>query len=207
MAAAAQAAVWLLDAAGLAAAAPAPWLARLGASERQRYQRFIRAERQRQFLLGRMLLRQAASALLGLPPDAFTVEERVGQAPLLQRAGGGVAPYFSLSHSGSWIACAISRDTPLGLDIERIDPTRDLIALARQAFSSQESAALLALPEARRSAAFFALWSQREAEYKLGQPSQGGHCYFLPHGQLAIALCAAQPLAAAPTLHGISALE
>lgn len=205
MAAAAQAAVWLLDAAGLAAADPGPWLARLGASERQRYQRFIRDERRRQFLLGRMLLRQAACALLGLPPDAFTVEERIGQAPLLQPVGGGAAPYFSLSHSGPWIACAISRGTPLGLDIERIDPARDLAALAQQAFSAQESAALLALPEPRRSAAFFSLWSRREAEYKLGQTTSASHCYFLPHPQLSIAVCAAVPLA--PTLHAIAALD
>ncbi|MBB3118895.1 4'-phosphopantetheinyl transferase family protein [Pseudoduganella violacea] len=205
MAAAAQAVVWLLDAAGLAAADPGPWLARLGASERQRYQRFIREERRRQFLLGRMLLRQAASALLGLPQDVFTVEERIGQAPVLQRASGGAAPYFSLSHSGSWIACAISRDTPLGLDVERIDPARDLAALARQAFGAQESAEILALPEPRRSAAFFSLWSQREAEYKLGQTASASRCYFLPHPQLSIAVCAAAPLA--PALRIIDALD
>ena len=55
----------------------------LGASEARRYGRFKRRERQRQFLLGRMLLRFAVSRLMSLPPDVLGVVERTGNAPQL----------------------------------------------------------------------------------------------------------------------------
>ena len=55
----------------------------LGASEARRYGCFKRRERQRQFLLGRMLLRFAVSSLLSLPPDVLGFVERTGNAPEL----------------------------------------------------------------------------------------------------------------------------
>lgn len=44
--------------------------------------------------------------------------------------------HFNVSHSGEWIACAIS-DTPVGIDIERMDPSIDL-SIARKFFSHPE---------------------------------------------------------------------
>ena len=51
----------------------------LGASEAHRYVRFKRRERQRQFLLARILLRLVVSSLAALPPDAIGIVERTGR--------------------------------------------------------------------------------------------------------------------------------
>lgn len=196
----ASARVALVDTSGLGAAQLAPWLDRLGAEEAARYRRFVRPERARQFLVGRVLLRQLAGCLLGVPAAAFVVTERPGQAPLLQLAGGQAGvPFFSLSHSGPWVACALSAETALGLDIEVIDPRRDTGALARHAFDAGECAALAVLAPEEAMDGFYRLWSGKEARYKLG-PCAFASCVSLAHPGLAAVLCSATPLTVAPSM-------
>ena len=100
----------------------------LGASEARRYGRFSRRERQRQFLLGRMLLRFAISDLTGLPPNAIGVVERPDDAPQLIFPESKCSPTFSLSHSRNWISCVVSANAMVGIDIEVNDPSRDIVA-------------------------------------------------------------------------------
>lgn len=197
---AAGARIWLADAAGPTNEALASYHSRLSVSEAQRYRRFLRPGRQRQFLTGRMLLRQAAGALLGVPAGMVSVLERPGQAPGLVLADATLAiPYFSLSHSGDWVACAISAETPLGLDIEVLNPARDLLSLAGHAFDAGACAGLAQMAGGERVAAFYHLWSEQEARYKLG-PCAAPSCISLPHESLSIVLCSALPLSAAPAL-------
>ncbi|MBI3285472.1 MAG: 4'-phosphopantetheinyl transferase superfamily protein [Burkholderiales bacterium] len=190
-----QASIYLLNAADPGAADLAPYLAWLSAGETERYQRFVRRERQRQFLLGRILLRQALSPLLQIPAGKLSLTEQSGRAP---RLDGWPDIGFSISHSGAWLACAVSATTGLGLDIERLNPARDFHALAQHAFDADEIAWLQARPAASLAADFYRLWSSKEARFKVGAP--GAHCLQLPHPELAIALCSAQPLAQTPSL-------
>ncbi|MET3132916.1 4'-phosphopantetheinyl transferase [Oxalobacteraceae bacterium GrIS 1.11] len=192
--------VCLVDATRVREADLLALLARLGAAETARYRRFVRPQRQRQFLLGRILLRQAMGQLLGLPSEAFGLTERPGQAPLLTLADTAIPmPFFSLSHSGDWVACALGADCALGLDIEVLDPARDLLALARQAFGVDDAERLAALPGDSRLLAFYGLWSEQEARYKLG-PCAAPACVKLAHPALSIVVCSARPLASPPSL-------
>jgi 4'-phosphopantetheinyl transferase len=103
----------------------------LGVSEVRRYGRFKRRERQRQFLLGRMLLRFAVSSLVSLPPDVLGVIERTDNAPeLVLPDAQRLRARFSLSHSREWVACVISPNVTLGLDIEVSDPSRDILGIS-----------------------------------------------------------------------------
>lgn len=182
-------------------AAPDLWLAWLGEAELARYRRFVRRERRLQFVAGRVLLRQMLGELLDCDPRSFAFEERVGQAPLL-RAPARVAG-FSISHSGPWVACAVSADTALGLDIEQIDPERDIDALAAQAFDPQQQAWLAARPLQSRLRDFYQLWSEHEARIKLGVTS--AQCTVLSHPAVSVVLCSAQPLSERPAM-GTAAL-
>lgn len=188
--------IWLADARNVDAAQFPRFASWLSGSEAARYADFKRPLRQRQFLLGRAMLRLAMGQLLGLPAAGITLEERPGQAPLLLAASAG--PYFSISHSGPWIACAVSSATALGLDIEQCDPRRDVLALARQAFGAAVSDELAAMPQPARTAAFYQRWSAVEAAYKLGQDAASS--VTLPHPALSIVLCSAAPLAQPPIL-------
>jgi len=188
--------VWLADIAHLPDARLADFARWLSASERERHARFVREERRRQFLAGRALLRMALGRLLGMAPDRVVLAERPGQAPALAdppdaRIG------FSISHSGPLVACAASTVTRVGLDVERIDPARDVLALAGQAFPRADLARLRACGGNARTALFYRLWCLHEARLKLACDS--GAEYSFGHDGVEGALCCERPLAAAPT--------
>src|SRR4051812_42326602 len=103
------AALRMVDTRAAGEAGLAALLSWLGEGELARYRRFVRRERMDQFVAGRVLLRLMLGELLGREPRSFTFEERVGQAPLL--CGPARVAGFSISHSGPWVACAVSADT------------------------------------------------------------------------------------------------
>jgi 4'-phosphopantetheinyl transferase len=162
----------------------------LSASEVARYGRFVRSGRQRQFVIGRGLLRMALGRLLGLAPQDVHLEEQPGRAPRLALRDG--LPGFSIAHSGRWVACAVSAQSALGLDIEMKTAGRDLAALAAQAFDAATLARWEQIPAHSRTDGFYALWSELEARYKL---DGAGQCVALAHPKLAVVLCSAEPLA------------
>jgi 4'-phosphopantetheinyl transferase len=189
--------LWLLDSGALPGAVLDDHAASLGADERERCVRFVRPERRRQFIAGRVLLRHALGRLLDLAPHDIALRERPGKAPALDTpAPPGLG--FSISHSGQWVACAASSISRLGLDIERIDAGRDVLALAEQAFGLEAVPQLSALEGSDRVRAFYRMWCLHEAHIKLGGPASADHVYEAPG--LAICLSAAQMLEAAPDL-------
>lgn len=187
-----RATIWLQDSRQVDTAGLADWLS---ASEAVRCARFLRQQRQRQYLLGRVLARKAIGALLGVAPRAVVLEERSGQAPALTLPAAPQVS-FSIAHSGHWVACAVSAGTRLGLDIETLDTGRDLLALAEQAFPFEQFEALARMDPAGRVARFYALWCEQEARIKLG--AEGGACVALAHPEVAIALC---------SLHALDAVD
>jgi 4'-phosphopantetheinyl transferase len=160
--------IWLLDIERVTEFAVAGFEQRLAASEARRYANFARPQRKRQFLVGRMLLRLAVAKMMHLPFHEITVLERVGSAPEVFVADGQFSPpNFSISHTRNWVGCALSTEVMLGFDIEVNNPDRDVVALSQAAFEDDERFWLMRRPNAERLAAFYRLWSTREALYKL----------------------------------------
>lgn len=199
-----EATLWMVDADAVADADLLRFRDWLSAGELARYQRFVRAQRLRQFVVGRVLLRKALGRLLNVEARAIQLEEQVGKAPLLvSPAVKGSTPGFSIAHSGRWVACAVSAQTALGLDIEMRDGGRDLAALAAQAFDAREMARWEGLPEARRVDGFYRMWSEKEARFKLGE-GVGGHYVAVPHDELSVVICSESPLDDAPRMEVVS---
>jgi 4'-phosphopantetheinyl transferase len=73
---------------------------------------------------------------------------------------------FNLSHSGDWLACAVTAGTAVGLDIEYCDPSRDLLKLARRFFQAREIAGLQACTAAEQTVRFYDYWTLKEARIK-----------------------------------------
>lgn len=196
----AQARIWLARVPS--AATLARYRSWLTVREIARHDRFSRPQRQRQFLAGRALLRMALGGLLDVPPETVVIDAEPGRAPrvLAPVAVAGA----SVSHSADWVACAVSRDTAVGLDIELRDDGRDLRALARQVFDAEACVRLEALTATERTAAFYRMWSELEARIKLGAAGAAASCVTLQHPLLAMVLCSAAPLAAAPELDTVT---
>jgi len=76
---------------------------------------------------------------------------------------------FNLSHSGDWLACAITAGTAVGLDIEYCDPDRDVLKLARRFFQTHEIAALQACNREEQTARFYDYWTLKEARERSGE--------------------------------------
>lgn len=199
--------LWMVDADVVADADLQRYRGWLTDSEMARHQRFVRAQRQRQFIVGRVLLRAALGRVLGVPPQDIRLEEQVGKAPRMTAPPViGAAPGFSISHSGRWVACAVSAQTALGLDIELRDASRDLAALAAQAFDVDEMVQwtrLAALSGDERTDGFYRLWSEKEARFKLGV-NNGGHCVAIAHAELSVVLCSEAPLARPPVIEMVT---
>jgi 4'-phosphopantetheinyl transferase len=107
-------------------------------------------------------LRDVLASYLGTSPEAIRILEGAHGKPAL--AGGELN--FNLSHSGDAGLVAVSRERAVGVDIERIDPRRDVLALAERALGTDGAAAVRAAPEADRAAVFHRTWARREAVAK-----------------------------------------
>ncbi len=73
---------------------------------------------------------------------------------------------FNLSHSGTALLLGLSRQQPLGVDIEALQRDRPVLDLAHRWFSAREAAALDALPESLHQLGFRRLWNCKEAVLK-----------------------------------------
>ena len=74
--------------------------------------------------------------------------------------------YFNLSHSGNYVACALSRQE-VGVDIQQYKRT-DIDRLAERFFSTEEKKALKACHDWKeREQLFYQLWTRKEAYGKL----------------------------------------
>lgn len=162
--------LWIVDGREFVAGSTLPHglVTMLSLHERERLQGFLKPQRAREFLLGRLLLRYTLMQATGCSLDAIAVTERPGAAPLVSIGGraadGVVLPATSISHSQGWIACAQGKQCQVGVDIEVPVPQRDLVALADQAFTAQEQTWLASQPMPEQ--AFYQLWCGKEALYK-----------------------------------------
>lgn len=146
-------------------------IAWLSASERRRYAAFQRPQRQRQFLLGRSLLRRMLSQRFGAPVECWQLTERVGQAPRLDSATASPIS-FSIAHSQEYVACLLGSATSVGCDIEYLGRARDFLAIADSYFTQDEARQIADAPEPQRAALFYRRWAQREATYKAASSQQ-----------------------------------
>ncbi len=109
-------------------------------------------------------LRDILATYLEISPDAVRTVEGPHGKPELGGAAGHLR--FNLSHSGDLGLVAVVRDRDVGVDVERIDPRRDVLALAERALGADGAAAVRAAPAADRPVVFNRAWARREAVAK-----------------------------------------
>ncbi|WP_245592453.1 4'-phosphopantetheinyl transferase family protein [Actinomadura rifamycini] len=139
----------------------------LPAAERDRYDRFARAEDKARFVTGRFLARTVLAARTGLAPAsiAFTTEcPHCGADHGKPRLPGHDVD-FSLSHSGDRVVLAVADGVQVGVDVER-ESDRDIDRLAEMVLAAPERDALAALTPEGRKRAFHVYWSRKEAVLK-----------------------------------------
>lgn len=114
------------------------------------------------FVVSRGLRRRLLAQCTGLPAGRLVFAEDGAGKP---RLSGDHGWDFNASHSGEHVVVA-ARLGPVGIDLEAHRAVREEEAIVRRYFHPDEARAWRGLPGERRSAAFFLLWSAREAAMK-----------------------------------------
>jgi len=140
-------------------------LGALSSDERARSYRFHFRKDRDLYLVGRSMMRALLGGYVGCQPS---------EVPLCYSAHGkpGLSPdvqtdlQFNLSHSRELALFAVTRGSPIGVDVEFVQPTVMNERVAEEFFSSYEVAALRALPAELKSQGFFNCWTRKEAFIK-----------------------------------------
>lgn len=153
---------------------PDRYRALLGATERDRADRFSQARLRAAFIARRAWQRMVLAQYLGCSPQQVAIAQEEGTKPRLE-PGPEPCPCFSVSHSGPFWMMAVS-DREIGLDIECPRKILDPEGLSRRVCSRSERAHLASLDPAGWSRHFFKLWTVKEAVAKL--TGEGLHAPF-----------------------------
>jgi 4'-phosphopantetheinyl transferase len=136
-------------------------------AEQQRAGRFHFERHRRRFTVRRGVLRALLGAYLDREPAALRFEEGPKGKPSLSTTDNPSGLLrFNLSDSEDQALIAVGEGAELGVDIESLDRASDLDGLAERFFSTDEHAALAALPSEQYTAGFFRAWTRKEAYLK-----------------------------------------
>jgi len=148
-----------------------PETERLPAAERERAASFLREEPGRRWVAARWALRRVLENYLEEPAAEIALELGENGKPCLRNHGG---IEFNLSHSNGLALVAIAEGREVGVDVELIEPGRDLVALAERALPPKDAAAVRAASESERPSVFYAAWTRHEAHLKCLGTGLGG---------------------------------
>ena len=145
----------------------AGWVAELAAActpeERRRAARLPREELGRRVLLARGVLRLLLAERLGVAPERVSLHREPGGR---LRTDDDPDLHFNHSRSRGLAVYAFRRGAAVGVDVEALDASLDVAAVARLCFPPGELLELGEAPPGERHVLFFRGWCRKEALLK-----------------------------------------
>lgn len=138
----------------------------LDGDERERHSQFVHSRDRSLFAVSHALIRIVAGHHAGVAPHTLRYVPTHGGGAKPRFSGPASTVQFSISHSGSHAVVAVSRQVPLGVDLERVAAQAPEQSMLDTALSAEERRELVAMPAAWRSWAFSRYWSRKEALLK-----------------------------------------
>jgi 4'-phosphopantetheinyl transferase len=89
-----------------------------------------------------------------------------GKPMLTFRDGRPQSLHMSVAHGGGMAAAAVCDQGPIGIDVERVDSRRNLLAIAERFFTPAEHEQLAACSSDERLSLFHQWWTRKEAVLK-----------------------------------------
>jgi 4'-phosphopantetheinyl transferase len=143
----------------------------LDASERERLSSMRREIDRNRFTVGCALVRLVLAAYLALPPAQIGISRTCadcgkphGKPRLAHESRASIE--FSVSHAEDRIVAAFALGTPVGVDVERVDPELPLGALMRRVLTQDEEDILCRGERDHHVRDFFVYWTRKEAVLK-----------------------------------------
>lgn len=118
------------------------------------------------FATARGVLRVVLATYLDERPAEIAFRYTEYGKPMLSTARDVGSLRFNVSHARGVALCAVARETDIGVDVERIRDDFPITEIAERFFSRDEAEGLAALPTRQRYAAFFDIWTRKEAYIK-----------------------------------------
>lgn len=137
----------------------------LSADEQQRAALFHFPKDRERFIIARGLLREILSRYLQQKPNNISFYYNQHGKPALH-TDTEEPLHFKVSHSHGLALYAVTRDCPIGVDIEHIRTDFPYQEIAEKFFAPKENAMLRSLPSNLQSKAFFTCWTRKEAYLK-----------------------------------------
>ena len=138
----------------------------LSGSELERADRLRTSTLRLEFTAARAALRVLLGNLLRLAP---------GLVPLTLSPYGkpetvsidGLPLFFNVAHSRETILIILCRSSPVGIDVEYLDRSADVLEIARTSFAPREADGIMRIGDAlKQQHAFFRCWTRKEAVIK-----------------------------------------
>jgi 4'-phosphopantetheinyl transferase len=156
----------------------------LSSDERERAARFVFERDRRRFVVGRGALRSILASYLGSPPGSIRFAYGEHGKPMLAESTDAGSLEFNASGSEELAVCAVTVGRKVGVDIELCRLPHD-DTVVEQCFSPAERQAFGTLASEEKPAAFYRLWTRKEAYLKatgagLSRPLSSFEVTFLP---------------------------
>lgn len=140
--------------------------------EQQRTQQTLMELPRQTYITSHAALRMILGRQLQQVPSSLDIVSDTDGKPGIKNMKG---LQFNLSHTRDYALLGVSEQCRVGIDIELIKPSRDIMAIAKRFFSESEYRWLTACDDEQRHALFYQLWCHKEAYLKaLGVGLQGG---------------------------------
>jgi 4'-phosphopantetheinyl transferase len=117
------------------------------------------------FVVGRGLLRATLGWYCRIEPKDIRFGYGANGKPFLLHPSQG-SLFFSLAHCEDRALLAVSKNSELGADLERVRDFPEAESIAMGFFSPSEYESLLRVPPTRKTEAFFSCWTRKEAYLK-----------------------------------------
>ncbi|WP_027339633.1 4'-phosphopantetheinyl transferase family protein [Halonatronum saccharophilum] len=122
--------------------------------------KFLKKEDAYRTVIGEVLIRDIISNELKIKNEDIFFKRNDYGKPFLKNNPNF---HFNISHSGSWIVCAIS-NKQIGIDIEKIENID--LNIAKEFFSKEEYRNLILKDKKDRLGYFYKLWTSKESYIK-----------------------------------------
>lgn len=141
------------------------YAATLSPDEKARAERFKFEKHRHRFIAGRGMLRTILGRYLLADPATLRFDYLTnGKPALASYASRGI--HFNLSHSEDLALVAVTRIGIVGVDVESVRAIEDADGLVARFFSPRENETFQKVPSGEKPAAFFNLWTRKEALLK-----------------------------------------
>lgn len=134
--------------------------------EKEESRKFRHEQHRRRFVVRRAARNEILADYLGCRADQVQIEHSAFGQPRLMSAPETPQLSFSASHSHGLAVLVVGAEGRIGIDIERLRPMPDALAIARQHFTRDEAELLEKSNGSDRDAEFLAIWTAKEAFVK-----------------------------------------